>query len=82
MEGSLHRGKDEKQDVVRMRCNCGIEKGTRLTSMVVMASQMMHHTHNYELNPRTKNKNTKRKKKHKLNGEMEGKWNEKTYDGG
>jgi len=28
-EFSLHRGKDEKQDMVRMRCNCGIEMGTR-----------------------------------------------------
>jgi len=57
-ESSLHKGKDEKQDMVRMRCNCGIEKGTRLTSMVVMASQMMHHTHDYERNPRaTKNRN-------------------------
>ena len=28
-EDSLHRGKDEKQDIVRMKCNCGIEMGTR-----------------------------------------------------
>jgi len=45
--------------------------------MVVMASQMMHHTHNYELNPRTTNKKTKRKK-HKWNGKMERKMEEET----
>jgi len=39
--------------------------------MVVMASQMMHYTHNFELNPREINKRTKRRK-HKWNGEMEG----------
>jgi len=49
--------------------------------MVVMTSQMMHHTHNYEWNSRTTNKETKRQK-HTWNGEMEGKRNEKTYDGG
>ena len=49
--------------------------------MVVIVSQMMHHTHNYKLNLRASNKRTKRQK-HKWNEEMEGKWNEKTYDGG
>jgi len=29
-EGSLHRGKDEKQDMMRMRCNCGIENGHKV----------------------------------------------------
>jgi len=49
--------------------------------MVVMASQMMHHTHDYEWNQEQQRRETKRQK-HKWNGEMEGKWNEKTYDGG
>jgi len=26
-EGSLHKGKDEKQDIVRMKCIWGIENG-------------------------------------------------------
>jgi len=29
-EGSLHRGKNEKQDMVRMSCNCGIENGHKV----------------------------------------------------
>ena len=61
-EGSLYRGKDEKQDIVRMRCNCKIEKGTRLTSMVIMAFQMMHHTHNNEWNQRATKKRNKETK--------------------
>jgi len=32
---------------------------------------MMHHTHNYKLNPRATNKKNKRQK-HKWNGEMGG----------
>ena len=57
-EGALHRGKDEKQDMVRMRCNRGSEKWRKVTPMVVMASQMMHCTHIYEWNPRaTKKRN-------------------------
>jgi len=44
-EGALHKGKNEKQDMVRRRCNCGIENGHKVTLMVVMAFQMMHHTH-------------------------------------
>jgi len=50
--------------------------------MVVMAFQMMHHTHNNE--PKTENNNKRKKetKNIKWNGEMEGKWNEKTYGGG
>jgi len=40
--------KMKKQDMVKMRCNCRIENGHKVTSMVVMASQMMHHTHDYE----------------------------------
>jgi len=46
--------------------------------MVDMVSQMMHHTHDYEWNPRATNKRTKRQKN--IKG-ME-KWNEKTYGGG
>jgi len=29
-EGSLHKGKNEKQDMVRMRCICGIENGHKV----------------------------------------------------
>jgi len=46
--------------------------------MVDMASQMVHHTHDYYWNLRATNKWTKRQK-HKMEWR---KWNEKTYGGG
>jgi len=38
----------KKQDMMKMRCSYRIENGHKVTSIVVMASQMMHHTHDYE----------------------------------
>ena len=74
--------KNEKQDMVRMRCNCGIENGHKVN---INDGHGLPNDAPYSwlwVKPKSNKEEKLRDKHKKWNGKMEGKWNEKTYDGG